>query len=207
MTNNYNHIAFIYDALVRFVFGNQLLQAQRHFFSQLPKDANILFVGGGTGEILPELLSIAKPCLIDYVELSPKMISMAKKKCSQNKYVHFIQNDFNDFVPSKKYDVVITFFFLDLFKEEKINVLIQKINIALSAEGLWLFTDFVDRGHYRWYHKVFVKLMYVFFRVFTNVERHKLPNFSEHFTKHSFHTIKVKSFFHGLISSKVITKD
>jgi len=207
LTNNYNHIAFIYDALVRLVFGHQLVKAQRCFLSELPQNANILFVGGGTGKILPELLSIAQPHIVDYVELSPKMISIAKKRCLHQERVQFIQKDFNDFVPNKKYDVVITFFFLDLFEEEKINRLIQKINMSLSTDGLWLFADFVDRGHYQWYQKVFVKLMYAFFRLFTNVERHKLPHFLNHFAKHSLHTIKVKHFFHGLISSKILVKE
>jgi len=202
--NNYNHIAFIYDALVTFVFGSQLIKAQTHFFSQLPKEANILFIGGGTGKVLPELLSIAQPSTIDYVELSAKMMSIAQKRCLQQKNIQFIQEDFCDFISNEKYDVIITFFFLDLFKDQKINTLIQKINDNLSTDGIWLFTDFVDTGHYRLIHKVFIKLMYAFFRLFTHVDRNSLPDFLAHINKHTFHSHQKKSFFNKLISSYIL---
>src|SRR5689334_3514018 len=58
MPNNYNSVAFFYDSLNRIVFGNSTIRSQVWLLQQIPANASILVIGGGTGWILEKLAEV-----------------------------------------------------------------------------------------------------------------------------------------------------
>ena len=74
-------IAPVYDRLAGFVFGRRLRQAAAWVVAAgLPPTARrILFIGGGTGRLLPAVLHTAPTAQVLYVEASGEMLRLARQ--------------------------------------------------------------------------------------------------------------------------------
>ena len=120
--NDFNFVAPFYKSLSRLVFGDTLVQAQRYFLNQIPIGSKILILGGGDGALLSYLDITYK---VDFVEMSSKMIALAENQdylCE----VNFVLGD--ESILTESYDVIITPFVLDCFKEDKLQEVLQKLD-------------------------------------------------------------------------------
>lgn len=118
MPANYNNSAWFYDQLSRLVYGRTLIKAQAYLLKYVPENANILIVGGGTGEILEELSKVHPAGLqITYVEIAKNMMTRSKKRDVDNNEVVFINDAIENVALKANFDVVITPFLFDNFKE------------------------------------------------------------------------------------------
>lgn len=109
--NNYDNIAWIYDALSRLVYGNSIRQIQIDLLDSIPARARILVVGGGTGWILEEISKIHPSGLeVTYVEISKNMIQLARNRHIADNVVEFVHLPIEDFHPDSKFDVIFTAF-------------------------------------------------------------------------------------------------
>ncbi len=202
--NDFDRIAPVYDWLGFVVFGDTILQAQQALISHIPERATILFIGGGTGKILPEILK-RDPVRVCYVEKSEKMLARAKKR-TQSTAVDWINGDENHpAVKSGNFDVVITFFLLDLFDEPSLHHLMQNLTNTLPTNGLWLFADFAPKNHH-FFARLLLRCMYVFFRLTATVQAHYLADFRALFEELGFHKVQNRDFYFGLIESTVYRK-
>ncbi len=119
MKQGYDVIAPVYDTLAKLFIGKALRRAQVYFLRYIPDGAKVLIVGGGTGWILEEISAVhSKGLEIDYVDVSSKMIALAKRKNWGKNKVDFIHQSILDFTTQHQYDVIITPFLLDNFREE-----------------------------------------------------------------------------------------
>jgi len=167
---NFDRIAVAYDFLTKFVFGRSIQQSQIIFFPDISANSKILIIGGGTGWILNHLPSSSR---VTYIEPSLEMTKLAHKVRPQLN-VEFITEKLEDASIEKKFDVIITNFFLDLFSENECASTIQKLRNRLVPEGKWFVTDFQNDG--AWWQKVMLGIMYFFFRLTTDLKTGKLPN-------------------------------
>jgi ubiquinone/menaquinone biosynthesis C-methylase UbiE len=142
--NDFNSVAGIYDPLSKLVFGNRLIRAQEHFLGRLPTEGRVLFIGGGSGEVLPKIWSRKPRLEIDYIDASQSMINLAEKKLRQfpSARTNFICGTEADIEPDVQYDAILTFFFLDIFKTDHKFKLAQKLKSHLNKDGIWLHADF-----------------------------------------------------------------
>ena len=111
--------------------------------------------------------------------------------------VEFIHGTVWDIPPANSYDVVITHFFLDLFNESALRILVDKIESQLTPGGQWLIADFVNK---RWWHAACLSLMYFFFFLTCSVKTRSLPSWRKVLEE----TLKCKmetSFYGDFISS------
>ena len=169
--NDFDRIAKSYDFLAKIVFGSGIKDCQTHFLSMIPASSNILILGGGTGWLLKELEIKTKNCCIWYIERSEQMLSLAKSKGAFHQVV-FIHGDDSDIPNDIMFDVVITNFFLDLFPEEKLKLIVQTIRRSIKKNSIWLVSDFVNR---EWWHRLFLWIMYRFFKRTAKIEASMLP--------------------------------
>ncbi|HEY8938239.1 MAG TPA: class I SAM-dependent methyltransferase [Cyclobacteriaceae bacterium] len=191
--NNFNRVAFLYDALVRLVFGNAMVKAQTFLLSTIKANATILIIGGGTGWILKTL---RPDCEVWYVDASSKMIGKAREQDVDCK-VHFIHGTEND-IPDRQFDIIITNFYFDLFTTTKVEVVINKIKTRMKSNAYWIATDFVDDV---WWHRFMLGIMYLFFRLTCNIESKILPAWTESFNQNDFQVIESKTFYAGFIKT------
>ena len=146
--DHFNWLAHYYDSLTGIVFGKALHKSQVCFLRLVPQGCNMLIIGGGSGKILTVLQEVNPSCNIWYVEASSEMLSMAAKKISGEfrSRLSFIHGTEKSIPQGIRFDVVMTNFFLDLYPDQQLLEITEKIYHSLDRKGLWLVSDFVDGG-------------------------------------------------------------
>jgi tRNA (cmo5U34)-methyltransferase len=171
--NRFDTVAPVYDRLADIVFRGAIRKSQEHFLSSAATSKKTLIVGGGTGLVALKLLQQHPELKITYVEASRKMISISAERCrpfsDRIQFVHGTEAD----IPEETYDVVITAFFLDMFRQHEVEALEDKILTKLNPGGFWLATDFVNTTSF--VHKILLSAMYAFFKIACGIKASVLP--------------------------------
>lgn len=207
MNPDFNIVARPYDFISRLVFGNSLVEAQVRSLHVIRPDSHILIIGGGTGWILEEITKIHSSGLkISYVENSSAMIDLSEKRNWRQNTVAFFHQPIQDFHTDKPFDVIITPFFFDLFKQDEIGFMFSGLDKKLKKNGLWLYTDFIP-GKYqnRLWQKILLKTMYSFFGHISNVEAKELVDMDFYF-KENYSKTSEQWFYRKFIRSIVYQK-
>jgi len=200
--NQFDRVARVYDKLAKLVFGKSIVVSQQVFLNDIPPRAKILMLGGGTGWILNEIAKTTTSCEIWYIDASAKMIDLARENANALQ-VHFIHGTEEDIPPAMLFDVVITNFYLDLFDEQKLEIVVRKIILSLTRDALWMVTDFLHRK--RW-HGVFLTVMYSFFRVVAHLKNRGLPDWNSALQRVGYRKINSGLFYWGFIESAIFRR-
>jgi len=208
MQNNYDNIAKYYDTASRLVFGKAQFNAQINQLQYIGNSNSILVVGGGTGWILEEIAKIKSSGLnIIYVELSTKMIELAKVRNYGLNNVSFINTRIEDFDQDISFDIILTPFLFDNFLLEKCESVFRKLDTHLKKDGLWFLVDFTvasKKGN-RW-KKVFLKVMYRFFKIISQVEAKALINMNPFFIKANYQIVNERFYYQQFIQAIIYRK-
>lgn len=205
MSANFNNSAWFYDRLSRLVFGRAIVNAQVYLLQYIPENANILIVGGGTGWILEEITKLQPLGLnITYVEVSVKMTAVSKKRNIGHNRVVFINEAIENVNLRPGFDIVVTPFLFDNFREQTLQKVFINIHALLKPGGLWLNCNFQLSG--KWWQRILLKAMFLFFRIVCKIEGSKLPDIERLFDLHDYTTIAQQTLFGDFIISKVFTK-
>ncbi|MGA0558567.1 class I SAM-dependent methyltransferase [Larkinella sp. VNQ87] len=197
--SGFDGIASFYDFLSRLVFGNALLKAQSRWLDLLPARSTILIFGGGTGWLLARLLATCDPRKIIYLDASPKMISMSRKRVKDDPRVDFRIGTETSVRSNDRVDVVITPFILDLFSENRLkNRILPPLLTALRPNGWWLCSDFLPPR--RGWQRLLLWSQYRFFRTVSRIEARNLPNWVG-MLNDSLTPGDIQPFFGGMIGS------
>lgn len=205
MAANYDNSAWFYDRLSKVIYGSAIIKAQVYLLDLVPPDSNVLIVGGGTGWILEEIIKRHSSGLkITYMEISAKMMALSRKRYIGSTQVNYINDAVENVACLSDYDVVITPFLFDNFTEQTLQKVFTHIHYCLKPGGLWLNTDFRLTG--RWWQKILLKSMLLFFRLICNIEASRLPDIEKHFEQHGYKALSQKSFFGEFILSTAYQK-
>jgi ubiquinone/menaquinone biosynthesis C-methylase UbiE len=200
---SFDRIAPFYDTLAKLVFGTILRKSQQHFLHLIPDGSVVLIIGGGTGWIIPKIFASAAPRRLIYVEDSAEMLwrsycSNADKELP----ITFVLGDEAYLSNLKDVDVVLTFYFLDVFKEDRLVEIMKKVKKSLRKNGLWLVADFNSESKNP-LHRVLVFTMIKFFQFTSGLPANRLHHFAAHFKKLDFKLVQKKSWENGLLISSV----
>jgi len=138
---------------------------------------------------------------IDYIDVSPKMIALAKGQVTQNSQIRFILSTEED-IPDFDYDCVITNYYLDLFDDETLQKIIARIKMSLQPGACWIATDFVNK---KVWHRWVLSLMYRFFQLTTGLKTQKLPEWEPALQNAGGTQLETEKFSRGFIKSVVCT--
>ncbi len=197
----FDRIATVYDGLARLVFGNSIQHAQQYFLNDIASQSKVLILGGGTGKFLDTLVTLKPACDVWYIEASQKMLELSKIKNNHANHVHFIHGTEDSIPQGVTFDVVILNFYLDLFTDASLDVVLKKIQKALKSDALWFVTDFVEGN--KWWKNILLRIMYTFFQMTCNIETARLPNWNQHLIIIGLNKLKSKSFYKGFIEATV----
>ena len=185
MPTNFDKVASIYNTLCSIVFGNNIKKAQYYFLNKIPENSSILIIGGGTGDFLSTLMHLKKPAQIVFIESSEKMLDICKSKLNIKclSEIKFRKGTEDSLREEEMFDVIITYFFLDLFSDNELTRIMQKLNSHLKKGGMWLFSDFqVSKYSWRKYwQKILIQTMYLFFNITSGLKNNKLEDFGTYF--------------------------
>jgi tRNA (cmo5U34)-methyltransferase len=200
MSQAFDRIAGVYDRLARLVFGKAFVQSQLVFLNRLRAGDSVLVVGGGTGWWMKDLVKINPEIKITFVEASEKMIGLAKRGIAQNNSVRFIHGTHEHIPAGEKYDAVILFYFLDLFRNEVLLSVIERLHTSLRRDALWLITDFVEGK--KW-HSLLLKIMYKFFHYVADLQTQSLPDWKRKMSDAGFKQVDEQAFFGRFIMASL----
>jgi len=205
MKDTYRFLAKIYDPLTRIVFFGRLKKAKNTYLNRIQPHHKVLIVGGGTGDELVNLLERNPDQKIDYLETSAAMTTIALDRSGNfnGLNVRFLSEKAGI---DGKYDVIITSFFLDLFRDEELIKEAKSLYEELRVSGSWIFTDFQLNHNNKFWQKPLVWLMYMFFRCTTGLKTQKLPNFNRLFEELNLDRNSTLSYYGGLIVSSIYEK-
>jgi ubiquinone/menaquinone biosynthesis C-methylase UbiE len=197
IAKGFDFLAPVYQTLTDSIFGKKLELSQLQFISCIKADDQVLVLGGGSGNLLKSLLHHQPRVIVDYIDISEKMIQLAREKTQNPSTVNFIAGTEQN-IPDRKYTVVITNFYLDLFSDTALQSVIQKIKTHLTPDAQWLATDFVSDKSW---HKILLRIMYRFFRIATGIEARSLPQWEKHIVQAGLTENQSKFFFGRFIKS------
>ncbi|WP_316850276.1 class I SAM-dependent methyltransferase [Pedobacter agri] len=208
MINNYDKIANYYDSLSHLVFGKSQLNAQINQLKNIKKNSSILIVGGGTGWILEEIGKRHPSGLkITYVEISAKMLALSKDRDYGENSVLFIHSSIEDFNLEDHFNIILTPFLFDNFAKERCHLVFQKLDLRLNKDGLWFLVDFTTQPESgKWWKKLFLKVMYKFFSLISDVEASNLVDMSPYFNDAGYKIIEERSYYGQFIKALIYQK-
>jgi ubiquinone/menaquinone biosynthesis C-methylase UbiE len=206
-SNNFDYVATYYDRLKRLAFNNTLDEAELELYYQNFNGKRILIVGGGTAESMSKIFRSDFDCLF-YVEKSQKMLKLAQAR-HEDKFraVNWIHEEITNFHSPGTFDFLITPFFLDCFRFDRLQTVIGHLADMLSPEGKWLISDFSISYNPSLFNRLRIRLMIIFFRMTSGLEANELYNHLEILENHSLRISSKKYFRNGLIYSAVVEKD
>ncbi len=130
------------------------------------------------------------------------MIDYASKKKTKSS-IKFVNEDFLKFNSENKFDVIICPFFLDVFTENELQKVIQKLLFQLNLKGKLLITDF-DPNSTTFLNKALLWCMFRFFTIFSKIENSKYNHLFEKVnTSKELLKLEEKSWNKGFIKSQV----
>jgi tRNA (cmo5U34)-methyltransferase len=195
--NRFNRIAIVYDLLAKIVFGKSMRRAQTFFLGSIADQSNVLIIGGGTGWIARDLLSVKPGAHIVYIEASDKMLASAKQKLSAYpENIQFIHGTQDDIPEGFEFETVITNFYVDLFSPDVLNIHIKRIGSHLKPDGKWIVTDFVSNRNW---HRLLLWVMYRFFKTTAAIDARVLPDWQQLMETNNFNAIETGEFYRGFI--------
>ncbi len=194
-SNDFDRVAIVYDHLARFIFGRSIQDAQLYFASEIKSHSRVLIMGGGTGWIAEELMKIDPEFEIVMIDASQKMIDQASKR-NLSKNVTLICGD-EQAMPFSNFNVLITPFFLDMFEEKNLEKVISILKQHLTKNSLWIAVDFVSE---RWWHKIYLWIMYRFFKITCSIEASTLPPW-EAALKNHLTALSQEVFYQGFVKA------
>jgi trans-aconitate methyltransferase len=158
---------------------------------KLKSSNSVLVLGGGTGWWLNQLLAISPQIRITYIDASVKMLDIAKANVNSDS-IQFIHGTQKDIPTDEKYDAVMLFYFLDLFRTEELPVVTGLIDEHLNSRAQWLVADFVDEK--KW-HSLFLTVMYRFFNFATGLATRSLPDWRQALRQKNLRVVDQASFY------------
>lgn len=194
-----------YDRLSKFVFGNRLRNSERKLIPNLPHTGTILWIGGGSGQILPEILKARPNLRILFLDTSEKMNALARNRISDaNDRVEFFTSHAQLKEREEEITAILLFFVLDVFEEEELNEVLphwtmssdQKVELLLVADF-----DYPETGTGRLMASLLIPIMYFFFRLTIQFPTKRLPDWKKSLRHLGYEEKVVNKSLRGVIRS------
>lgn len=173
------------------VFGKEWSGIQLAPTRYVSEEDRVLIVGGGTGQLLEQIQCKQ----ITYLELSNSMLEKAKKRTALSN-VTYVLSDFNEWSSDHQFNKIIFPFFLDCFQEDRVNQILAKSKHLIVPNGSLIVLDFQKSS---WWKDAIIKVMYVFFRLFSGLEGKKLLPITRIIQRHEFHEVQKQEFLDGCV--------
>jgi ubiquinone/menaquinone biosynthesis C-methylase UbiE len=208
---NFDRLARVYRWLEYVAFGRDLERARTCYLDRLSACRSILVLGEGDGRCLAQLVRLAPEARIECIDASRAMLDRAAARldpAARARVTFTCADAFTLSFDPHRYEAVLTLFFLDCFNDDDVALLVQRIAPALRPGGFWLFADFVEpaRGFARWRARVWLAVLYAFFRWQTGLHTRVLPASEAILRRAGLVEIATRTFQDGLVRAAAFTQ-
>ncbi|WP_395752634.1 class I SAM-dependent methyltransferase [Prosthecobacter sp.] len=186
--------------------GGQLQRCRTALLGAIHSPRSALVYGEGNGRFLVELLRHFPEVRVTVVEASRVMIDLARARLLREgldgAQVEFIHADALTWhPPAAVFDLIVTCFFLDCFREDQLQKLIPVIAAAAKGDAQWLLADFqiARAGVWRVCSRLIVGFLYGFFRWATGLSATELVPVEPYLSGEKFTRCERREFLWGLL--------
>jgi len=170
---NCDWIASHYWWIERLGMGRTLERRRRWFLPQLKNARRALVLGDGDGRFLRQLLQQNSVVQADYVDLSSRMLELARKKAGVDRVVYRRADARALEFAQGEYDLISTHFFFDCFDSQELEALIASVAARAAPGARWVVSEFrTDTIAAR----MLVRALYLFFRIITDLRNQSLAD-------------------------------
>ena len=204
----FDRVAWCYDWLAAIVFGPALRRAQRYALAGLPPRApHVLVLGGGTGWVLEEIWRRRPHATVLYLDASAAMLARTRRRlrrwpAAQARQVELRQGTPASLRAGETFDAVVTFFVLDCVPLPALEGTLQRLLAARRPGTPWLLADF--RPARRWWQRVLLRAMYLFFRWSTGLRVADMADFEAELTARGLRVTHRRTYFGGAVAGSVL---
>jgi len=157
-------------------------------------------LGDGDGRFLRELLRRNSVVRADYVDLSRRMLELARQKAGAER-VTYRQTDARTLdLPQDEYDLIATHFFFDCFGPNELEALIARVAAAAKPGAQWIVSEFRTTNIPA---RLLVRALYLFFGITTGLKTRKLADHRPILQSHGFRLIGASQSRGGLVVSEL----
>ncbi len=202
---NCDRIAPWYRGLEYLMFGRALERRRFEFLNELATARRVLVLGDGDGRFTAALVARNRHVEIDSVDLSRRMLDLARRRIGTDGRVHLLQADARSFEPSGSYDAIVAHFFLDCLSNSETQDLIARLSKALRPGGKWIVSEFQipEAGLMSFAASSIVSALYLAFRVCTGLRVNRLPDHRTALSRSGFRRRELRTEAAGLLISEV----
>jgi ubiquinone/menaquinone biosynthesis C-methylase UbiE len=133
------------------------------------------------------------------------MIALAQQRVdgAQVQFVH--ANVRNTALEAGTYDLIVTHFFLDCFAGAELCEVVKKVAAAATVDASWLLADFhfPHSGWRRFHASLWIRAMYLFFRLTTGLKTRNLDDPSALLCESGFECVRQQQSRFGMIKSEL----
>jgi SAM-dependent methyltransferase len=197
---NCDLIAPHYWWIERLGMGSTLERRRRWFLPEIGNARRALVLGDGDGRFLQELLQRNTVVCADYVDLSGRMLELARQKAGIER-VGYTQGDARNLEFARgEYDLITTHFFFDCFNASDLGILIRHVADAAKPGARWIVSEFrTDNIPAR----LLVRALYLFNGITTGLKNRKLADHRPAMQAHGFRLIKASHSRGALVVSEL----
>jgi SAM-dependent methyltransferase len=197
---NCDRIARCYRWIEYAGFGRALERRREAFLSDASDARRVLALGDGDGRALAALLAAAPHACVDYIDLSARMLEVARARAGTKHVVYRNEDARAARLPAAEYDLIVTHFFLDCFDETDLEPLIARLSDAAAPRARWLISEFRGNG---W----LVRALYFFFRIVAGLRTRRLVDHHPLLKRYGFRLIRQEDAWRGLLASELWVSD
>lgn len=202
---DFDAIARAYRWLEYGFLGRLLERTRECHLACLSECRQALVLGDGDGRFTARLLVAAPKVRVEAVDLSSAMLALLQQCCtvSQDR-LRTCRQDARTYTPDSEADLVVTHFFLDCLTQQEVEVLVARLTPQLAANALWLVSEFrIPSGALRWPAWLYVRTLYVAFRLLTGLRITCLPNHAPALERCGYARVAVRQHLFGMLTSEL----
>jgi ubiquinone/menaquinone biosynthesis C-methylase UbiE len=196
---SFDTLAPHYRWMERVLAGQKLQRCRTEFLPIIPTPQHALLVGEGNGRFFGAFVQRFPQSKVTCVDASEKMLAEGRRLIAHanSTIVGFIHADILTWKPpNRKFDLIVTNFFLDCFPPDQLTTVIRILADAATHNASWLLADFCEppTGWKKWRARWILASMYLFFRAATKLPASHLTPPDPYLLQNGF-TLQNRAFY------------
>jgi len=208
---NFGRFARVYACVEWLTFG-RALSRRRECFLAHPRVAHarrVLVLGDGDGRFAAALLERNPTAEVTALDASAAMLTQLERRVRARAPDARLELHCADVrgwsVPLARYDLVVAHFFFDCFTTVELAKVITRVAPALTADALWLVSDFAIPDHPFWtpFAKLLLRFLYFTIGSLTGLAPTQLPDHQIALKFANFELTNVDTALGGTLRSEI----
>ncbi|HEY4357194.1 MAG TPA: class I SAM-dependent methyltransferase [Acidobacteriaceae bacterium] len=203
---DFDPVARIYRWAEYLALGSALQRTRTFFLPQITDQRSAFVLGDGDGRFLAVLLAAQPQLHATAVDTSASMLALLQQRCAfAGDRVRTVQASALGATAPPGTDLIVTHFLLDCLNQSDVDQFIENLATTVAPGTLWLASDFQipERRALRPFAWVYIRLLYLAFRLLTGLRTRRLPDTRSTFRRAGFERIAYHERLGGLVYSEL----